>query len=238
MFTGLVEEIGIVQALQENGSHYSLTVEANLVLPGLKLGDSIANNGCCLTVTSINGKKITFDLLQETLRATNLGETSPGRAVNLERSLKVSDRIGGHFVTGHVDGTGVITKWEKEGNDFVLEVEVPDKMERYLIPKGCIAIDGISLTVGRVSGRRFNVWIIPHTYEVTALKERNVGDRINLEFDLLAKYTEKLLNNREAEFSPTFQQQLFQLCCDLKPRQCSYAPRLLPIHRDISQQPL
>jgi riboflavin synthase len=193
MFTGLVEETGIVQALQEQGDLCQLTVQAALILKGLKPGDSIANNGCCLTVTSISGGKITFDLLQETLRATNLGDVKAGSRINLERSLQVNDRIGGHFVTGHVDGTGLITRWEKEGKDDVLEVEVPQGMERYVVPKGCIAIDGISLTVGQVSENRFNVWIIPHTREVTALKERQAGDRVNLEFDLLAKYTEKLL---------------------------------------------
>lgn len=193
MFTGLVEETGIVQALQQEGPVCKLTVEADRVLQGIQLGDSVANNGCCLTVTSVSGKKITFDLLQETLRATNLGDAHSGRLINLERSLMLNDRIGGHFVTGHVDGTGIITQWEKEGNDYVLEVEVPPGMERYVVPKGCITIDGISLTVGNVAGRRFNVWIIPHTYEVTALKDRKTGDRVNLEFDLLAKYTEKLL---------------------------------------------
>jgi riboflavin synthase len=196
MFTGLIEETGIIQTLQSEGPACQLTVKAEKVLQGIQLGDSIANNGCCLTVTSVSGKKITFDLLQETLRATNLVQATPGRLVNLERSLKLSDRIGGHFVTGHVDSTGVISQWEKEGNDYVLEIEVPAGMERYVVPKGCIAIDGISLTVGKVSKNRFNVWIIPHTYEVTALKERKTGDRVNLEFDLLAKYTEKLLGDR------------------------------------------
>jgi len=196
MFTGLVEETGIVQVLQQEGPVCKLTVEADKALQNIQLGDSIANNGCCLTVTSVSGKKITFDLLQETLRATNLGDLESGSLVNLERSLKMNDRIGGHFVTGHIDGTGIITQWEKEGNDYVLEVEVPESMERYVVPKGCIAIDGISLTVGKVSKRRFNVWIIPHTHEVTALRDRKAGDRVNLEFDLLAKYTEKLLAHR------------------------------------------
>jgi riboflavin synthase len=196
MFTGLVEETGIVLALQQEGPLCQLTVQAASILPGLRLGDSIANNGCCLTVASISGNTLTFDLLQETLRRTNLGDLRVGSLVNLERSLQVQDRIGGHFVTGHIDGTGLITQWEKEGKDYVLEVEIPSGMERYVVPKGCLALDGISLTVGHVSGSRFNVWIIPHTYEVTALRERKKGDRVNLEFDLLAKYTEKLLAAR------------------------------------------
>jgi riboflavin synthase len=196
MFTGLVEETGIVLALQQEGLLCQITVQAASILPGLRLGDSIANNGCCLTVASISGNMLTFDLLQETLRRTNLGDLRVGSLVNLERSLQVQDRIGGHFVTGHIDGTGLITQWEKEGKDYVLEVEIPSGMERYVVPKGCLALDGISLTVGHVSGSRFNVWIIPHTYEVTALRERKKGDRVNLEFDLLAKYTEKLLAAR------------------------------------------
>jgi riboflavin synthase len=197
MFSGIVEETGIVQNLQEDGAVCKLTIEADKALQGIQLGDSIANNGCCLTVTAVSGKKITFDLLQETLRATNLGSASTGSLINLERSLQVNDRIGGHFVTGHIDGTGLITQWEKQDKDYVLEVEVPEGMERYIVPKGCIAIDGISLTVGKVTGRSFNLWIIPHTYEVTALKERRTGDRVNLEFDLLAKYTEKLMSVRQ-----------------------------------------
>ncbi|MDZ4789520.1 MAG: riboflavin synthase [Blastochloris sp.] len=196
MFSGIVEETGIVRSLQLGEKSCQLTVEANRVLGGIKLGDSIANNGCCLTVSSVSGKMITFDLLQETLRATNLGDLSAGHRINLERSLQVNDRIGGHFVTGHVDTTGVITVWEKKGQDYTLEIEVPFGMERYLVPKGCVAIDGISLTVGQVEENRFSLWIIPHTMEVTALQERQVGDRVNLEFDLLAKYTEKLIAQR------------------------------------------
>jgi len=196
MFSGIVEETGIVQSLQLGEKSCQLTVEANRVLGGIKLGDSIANNGCCLTVSSVSGKMITFDLLQETLRATNLGDLSAGHRINLERSFQVNDRIGGHFVTGHVDTTGVITVWEKKGQDYTLEIEVPFGMERYLVPKGCVAIDGISLTVGQVEENRFSLWIIPHTMEVTALQERQVGDRVNLEFDLLAKYTEKLIAQR------------------------------------------
>ncbi len=193
MFCGIVEETGIVQTLVREEPFCKLTVEADKVLHGTKIGDSISNNGCCLTVTGIAGKKLTFDLLEETLRCTNLGALKTGHRVNLERSLRADGRVGGHFVTGHIDETGLITRWEQEGNDYVLEVEVSREFERYLVPKGSVAIDGISLTVGQVHGRKFNVWIIPHTREVTALMERKTGDRVNLEFDLLAKYTEKLL---------------------------------------------
>lgn len=193
MFTGIVEEAGRVVSVEPHNCGCRYTVEAPLTSQGTALGDSIANNGCCLTVVAIDGPRLTFDLLEETRRATNLLDLRAGDRINLERSLRADARLGGHFVTGHVDGTGTITRWEPEGSDWVLEVEVPAGGERYLVPKGAIAIDGISLTVGKVTGRRFNVWIIPHTRSVTALAERSVGSRVNLEYDLLAKYTEKLL---------------------------------------------
>ncbi len=199
MFSGIVEQTGKVIGLEKIEGGARLTVDAGSVADGVKLGDSISHNGCCLTVSAINGSHLSYDLLEETLRATNLGELVPGHAVNLERSLAVGDRIGGHFVTGHVDGTAVITQWEKQqGGDYTLEVEVPETSQRYIVPKGCIALDGMSLTVGKVNGRRFNVWIIPHTREVTSLKHRQVGDRLNIEFDMLAKYTEKLLGKNDS----------------------------------------
>lgn len=196
MFTGIIETSGTVLELIKTPGGCRYAVEAGPAAEGVKLGDSVSNNGCCLTVVAIEGGKLSFDLLEETQRVTNLGEIAPGVRVNLERSLPAGAPLGGHFVTGHVDGTAVVTKWEKKGADFELEVEVPEGMERYVVPKGCIALDGISLTVGRVEGRRFNVWIIPHTREVTTLKDRQAGDRLNIEFDLLAKYTEKILASR------------------------------------------
>jgi len=193
MFTGIVEEAGTVVSLETTPKGCRYAVEAPLCSVGAQLGESIANNGCCLTVVGIDGKRLTFDLLEETRRATNLLGLKPGSRVNLERSLRADARLGGHFVTGHVDGTAPVTRWEREGSDYVLEVEVPAGCERYLVPKGSVAIDGISLTVGKVEGRRFNVWIIPHTYQVTTLQDRKPGDAVNLEYDLLAKYAEKLL---------------------------------------------
>jgi len=194
MFTGIIEEAGRVVSVEPHSRGCRYTVEAPLASQGAALGDSIANNGCCLTVVTIDGARLTFDLLEETRRATNLLDLRPGDRVNLERSLRADARLGGHFVTGHVDGTGTITRWEPEGSDWVLEVEVPEGGQRYLVPKGAIAIDGISLTVGKVTGRRFNVWIIPHTRSATTLADRSVGSRVNLEYDLLAKYAEKLLS--------------------------------------------
>ncbi|MDR2463814.1 MAG: riboflavin synthase [Verrucomicrobiales bacterium] len=194
MFSGIVEETGVLKNIRRGaGAVTRLTVSVARTAAGLRPGDSVANNGCCLTVTDLNGSDLHFDLLEETLRATNLGALRVGALVNIERSLRVGDRIGGHFVTGHVDCTAVITKWGQVGADYELEMAAPDGLEKYLVPKGCVAIDGISLTVGAVSGNRFNVWIIPHTLAVTALRDRKVGDRLNIEFDMLAKYTEKLI---------------------------------------------
>lgn len=202
MFTGIVETAGKVVELVKTANGCRFTVEAGAIAEGVQLGDSIANNGCCLTVVRIDGTRLGFDLLEETQRLTNLRNLKPGCAINLERSLPANGRLGGHFVAGHIDETGLITKWEKSGSDYELEVEIPERFGAYLIPKGCIAIDGISLTVGQVSGPRFNVWIIPHTRQVTALRERAVGDPVNLEFDLLAKYTEKILASRSGGATP------------------------------------
>jgi len=192
MFTGIVEEAGVVQAVTRRGKGWSLEVEGGSMIAGVKVGDSVAVNGCCLTVTEVRGKRLTFDLLDETKQKTNLQSAKVGSRVNLESSLKADGKLGGHFVSGHIDGTAQITKWVRSGEDWELEAEVPPGMERYLVPKGCVALDGISLTIGKVEGQRFNVWIIPHTYEVTTLRDRKEGDKVNLECDLLAKYVEKM----------------------------------------------
>ncbi len=192
MFTGIVEEAGKVKAVTPRGKGWSLEVETRQVAKEAKIGDSIAVNGCCLTVTGVNGSQLTFDLLDETRAKTNLQTLQPGSRVNLEGSLRADGKVGGHFVTGHIEATAKVTQWARSGEDWELEAEVPDGLERYLVPKGCVALDGISLTIGRVEGRRFNVWIIPHTYEVTTLQDRKKGDELNLECDLLAKYVEKM----------------------------------------------
>jgi len=196
MFTGIVEEAGVVKAVTPRGRGWSLEVEAGAVAKDAKIGDSIAVNGCCLTVTEVKGNQLTFDLLDETRAKTNLKAVQAGSRVNLEGSLRADGKVGGHFVTGHIEATAKVTKWSRAGQDWELEAELPVGMERYVVPKGCVALDGISLTVGRVEGRKFNVWIIPHTYEVTTLKDRKEGDELNLECDLLAKYVEKV--NRES----------------------------------------
>jgi riboflavin synthase len=196
MFTGLVEGTGRAESLSVAKSVTRLALQAGPLADGVKIGDSIAINGCCLTVVSIAGSLLGFDLLEETKARTNLCELKPGAEVNLERALPASGRYGGHFVTGHIDATGTIRKWEQVGNDYELRIGIAPVHGIYLVPKGCIAIDGISLTVADVGRDEFSVWIIPHTREVTALHERGVGNLVNLEFDLLAKYTEKILASR------------------------------------------
>jgi riboflavin synthase len=192
MFTGIVEETGVIAAIKPTATAIQLTVRAQVCARGVKLGDSIAVNGCCLTVTKLRrakaGSTLQFDLLRETWERTNLSATTPGASVNLERALAVGDRLGGHFVTGHVDGTGVITRWERSGTDHVLEVSAPKELRPYLVFKGSVAVDGISLTVAGVTKAGFRIWIIPHTLAKTALRERKVGDAVNLEGDLLGKY--------------------------------------------------
>lgn len=203
MFTGIVEETGTIERIEPTPTSIRIGVRARLCVQGVKLGDSIAVNGCCLTVVKVRGrgrvaaKVLEFDLLKETWRRTNLQHAEVGSAVNLERSLRADSRLGGHFVTGHIDGTGRITTWKKSGEDWLLEVEAPKDIMRYVVFKGAIAVDGISLTVAEVSKSGFRVWVIPHTYEVTALRERSVGDMVNLEADLLGKYVEQFVARRE-----------------------------------------
>lgn len=196
MFTGLVEGTGQVVALESLDSGTRLVVEAARVADGAQIGDSMAINGCCLTVTSVTGEQLSFDLLAETMARTNLREIKPGGVVNLERAMSANGRYGGHFVTGHIDATGTIRRWEQVGQDYELRLGIEPAHGAYLVPKGCIAVDGISLTVADVLEDEFSVWIIPHTRAVTALRERSVGNLVNLEFDLLAKYTEKILSMR------------------------------------------
>ncbi len=198
MFTGLVEEAGTVEKIERKTRAIELIVRSNVCARDVKLGDSIAVNGCCLTVTRIKSagkqKLLQFDLLQETWNRTSFANVKPGSRVNLERSLRVGDRMGGHYVTGHIDGVGKITRWEQSGQDYILEISARAAIMRYVIFKGSIAVDGISLTVAEVSKNKFVLWIIPHTREVTALQDRKAGDIVNLEADLFGKYVEKFAN--------------------------------------------
>jgi riboflavin synthase len=200
MFTGLVEEAGHVERVRPAEKSIELTVRTRVCAPGLKLGSSLAVNGCCLTVVALASragyKLARFDLLKETWVRTNLQFVKPGSLVNLERPLRPDGNLGGHFVTGHIDGTGAITRCERAGQDHVLDIAAPPEVMRYVVWKGSIAVDGISLTVAGVQKKVFRIWIIPHTYEVTALRERKVGDAVNLEADLLGKYVEKFVTSR------------------------------------------
>ena len=196
MFTGIVEEAGQVVAFAPAKEAWSLQIAAKLVPGDIALGDSIAVNGCCLTATKFDAGHLWFDLLAETVRLTNFSELKPGAPVNLERSVKPESRLGGHFVSGHIDGLGRIEVFELRGKDHYLRVSTPPGTGRYLVPKGSIAVDGISLTVAEVAGDTFAVWLIPHTLAVTNLRDKQVGGHVNLEFDLLAKYTEKLIASR------------------------------------------
>ena len=193
MFTGLVEETGELLALERSAGGARLTVRAPLVCTDARPGDSIAVNGCCLTVTARVASTLAFDLLAETLDRTNLGALVTGAPVNLERALAAHSRLGGHFVQGHIDTTSRVLVCEKVNADHRLEIALPAEFAGYVAFKGSIAIDGISLTVAEVRPASFVVWIIPHTLAMTNLRAQSAGNLVNLEFDLLAKYVERLL---------------------------------------------
>jgi riboflavin synthase len=197
MFTGLVEETGQVVGIQLEERSAKLTVSAPIVHQGLKLGDSVAVNGCCLTVIGQEGDCLTFDAVPETLIRTNLGSLCPGERVNLERSLEVGARLGGHFVQGHIDGVGTVLALTPDENAVVMEIGIPIPLRRYFVEKGSVAVDGVSLTVASALPTSFTVWTIPHTRAVTTLGDRRIGDRVNIECDLLGKYIERLLAERE-----------------------------------------
>lgn len=202
MFTGIVEEAGVVERIEPTSKSIELTVKTKACAPGLKIGASLAVNGCCLTVVKLKtwkkGKLAQFDLLKETWNRTNLQHAKVGSLVNLERPLRANAELGGHFVTGHIDGMGIIRRWERSGQDHVLDIEASAEIMRYVIYKGSMAVDGISLTVAGVQKKSFRIWIIPHTFEITALRERKVGDTVNLEADLLGKYVEKFVTSIRA----------------------------------------
>ena len=192
MFTGLVESLGNVVSLESLGPQARLTLSIPFAAE-LALGDSVAVNGCCLTVAEIVGNHIHFDILAQTLRVTSLGKLSAGSVVNLERALRLGDRLGGHFVQGHVDAVGETLSLEKNGQDHVLEISLPMEIYRLCVAKGSIAIDGISLTIADLKETSAVFWITPHTFAHTNLSSANTGDRVNLEADMLAKHVAHLL---------------------------------------------
>ncbi|KAF0094066.1 MAG: riboflavin synthase [Puniceicoccaceae bacterium 5H] len=198
MFSGIVEETGRVLAVETRGDGLRLQLAAQSVLADLEAGDSIAVNGCCLTAVEWTAQDVTFDVLAETARVTNLGALAVGDEVNLERSLRYQEKVGGHLVTGHIDGVGRVQVFEQQGGtDYLLEIEPPTQFLRYLVYKGCVAVNGCSLTVVDVKASTFTIWLIPHTLDVTNLRHFKPGTPVNLEVDLMAKYAERLLQAQQ-----------------------------------------
>lgn len=195
MFTGLVEAVGTVISLEARGEQARLTLEIPFAAE-LGLGDSIAINGCCLTAADLTENGASFDLLAQTLRVTSLGQLTTGSRVNLERAMRLGDRFGGHFVQGHVDATGVITRLESSGQDHILGVSLPSEIQRLCVDKGSLSVDGISLTIAELRENEAVFWITPHTWEHTHLHAARIGQTVNMEADMLAKHVEKLLASR------------------------------------------
>ena len=204
MFTGLIEELGSVERIRSKSSSIHLTVQANMVLEGMKTGDSMAVDGACLTVTGVTPDSFSVDVVAETLKRTTLSKFKVGDKVNLERALKGSDRLGGHLVTGHIDGLGRIRERKAQGDNFMLRVSAPSEIVKYTIPKGSVAVDGVSLTVVEVIRDSFTVAIIPHTGRVTTLGSKGIGSSVNLEADLLGKYVDRLMNYKESKITSSF----------------------------------
>ncbi len=196
MFTGIVEELGVVKALRRDAGAARLTISASTVLESTAIGDSICVNGVCLTVVEMNRGDFSADVAVETLKVTNLGELKIGAQVNLERALQLSARIGGHLVSGHVDAVGRIREKREEGNGWRIFIDAPASVLRYVIKKGSIAVDGISLTVADVDAAGFSIAMIPHTAKLTTLGFKKAGDGVNLESDIIGKYVERLLSGR------------------------------------------
>lgn len=194
MFTGIVEEIGTIKRFNISGNSGRIEIEAKKVLEGTKIGDSIAVNGICLTVVSMSDSSFCADVMAETVRRSSLSELSDGDSVNLERAMAADGRFGGHIVSGHIDGTGVIVSKVQEENAVWVTIEAPEEILNYIVEKGSICIDGISLTVASVSDRDFKVSVIPHTGEETTLLKKKTGLKVNLENDIIGKYVGKLMN--------------------------------------------
>ena len=193
MFTGIIETTGTVEALTVSQEGGRLIINAVTFAEELALGESVAVNGCCLTVVSSGPGRVAFDLLQETLGITNLGLLTAGDVVNLERAMRVGDRLSGHFVQGHIDGTSEILAYEPDGRDHRYIVSLPEAGQRLMVPKGSVTVNGISLTVAELAADRFTLWITPHTHAVTTLRHARAGQRVNVEYDFLGKQVERLL---------------------------------------------
>jgi riboflavin synthase len=199
MFTGIIEEMGVVKEVGKTLQGSSVTILTKTVLEGLKIGDSVTVNGVCLTVVGRNDMEMKADISPETMTVTTLGSLKAGDPVNLERAMRLGDRLGGHLVTGHVDGIGIIRSRVQDGDALQITIEAPRDVLRHCVSKGSITVDGISLTVNEVTDRGFHVTIIPHTAKVTTLGIKQIGDTVNLETDLIGRYVERLLSGRDGE---------------------------------------
>ena len=202
VFTGIIEEVGVVKSIRMGAQSAVITIQAEKVMEDIHVGDSIATNGVCLTVTSFDKNSYSVDVMHETLRRTNLGTLKSGSRVNLERAMAADGRFGGHIVAGHVDDPGTITSMEKDDNAIWITIRTTPAVLKYIVEKGSIAIDGISLTVARVDDKSFAVSVIPHTGANTTLLEKKPGDTVNLETDMVGKYVEKLLRYEESKEKP------------------------------------
>jgi len=210
MFTGLIEETGKISNITPIAGGKRITIAASKVLEDSKIDDSICVNGVCLTVIAIDGKSFTAEAVGETLRKSTLSLAKSGDVVNLERSVRLMDRLGGHLVQGHVNGIGTITKVTNLGENYYVEIELPIDTERYVIDEGSIAVDGISLTIARVNGRKITLSIIPHTWKVTSLNKKVPGSKVNIETDVIAKYVEKLMKPGLSSDAGTFTEDWFK----------------------------
>lgn len=199
MFTGIVEEIGTISNIARGADSCVYTVNASKILEDMHIGDSIAVNGLCLTVTSFDKSSFTADVMNESLRRSNLGDLRRGSKVNLERAMAANGRFGGHIVSGHIDGTGTLISYEREANAVWVTISASEELMKYIIMKGAVALDGVSLTVARLYNDAFAVSLIPHTGEETTLLNKNIGDRINIENDVVGKYVERLCSSAKKE---------------------------------------
>ena len=204
MFTGIIEETGIIKSIRTEGRSARITISAEKVLEDMKVGDSINTNGVCLTVTEFSSSAFTIDVMPETMQRTTFAKLRSGSRVNLERALRLTDRLGGHIVSGHIDGTGILEKIREDENAVWLSVSGEPGILRYIVEKGSVAIDGISLTVVKVSQRSFEVSIIPHTQTETAILLKKTGDTVNIECDIIGKYVEKLSSKKSDKVDLNF----------------------------------
>lgn len=201
MFTGIIEEVGRIGSINIKGSSASIKINCSLVLGDAKIGDSIAVNGVCLTATEVTSSSFSADISYETLKKTSLSNAKNGTKVNLERALTLKSRLGGHIVTGHVDGLGTIDSISPFADSYILRIRFPETMDKYITEKGSITVDGISLTVANIKGLCFDVAVIPHTFKETVLADKKSGDKVNLEVDVIARYLEKLIKKGEKNIS-------------------------------------